>query len=568
LEEIKMKISKIFAGMSAMAIAASMLTMVSASAAGFTVNTAKDGEVVDNISMTSWSSQWVKCYDEGLKDADLSKYVMRFKVSTDGTYTAEDNVAFKVYGVNGDNDQGAVFAGVEGQKDYVFDYNLGDVVVDEWGGFGFNTQAGHRDVTFVSCEIVEAAAEPDTPVTGEIELTPDNCNFNADSNVFYLLGDESKGEGGYFATNADLVAADIKSITYYVNISDEDVANGTWIGGGIGTNGETNSWNSHEFTTQDFVTDEFGGYVDEDGDGLADRVKECQFQKVSDNLYAYTLVNEEGFFSEKDTYAQVWMQDWSVKTMTLAKVVLNAEKTYDNKEQPKVVALSSKKIEIGKGVSYNAPYELKASSIDGVTGAQKAVVDVSGIMANEGSDVAWNDWCCLYISVTDAEGAVKYYPVIGAEVGWDITVDDNGTPDNKDDDVIIPVADCTKADAEGKASVTVPFTDGSTIKVVALGWNEGEQADIPYINVDAVTVFATDIKDPTPDDPSSEPSSESVADSTSESTTDSTTSSKASSSSKAASNNTTTNPNTGAAALAAVGVALAGAAVVASKKRK
>ena len=42
----------------------------------------------------------------------------------------------------------------------------------------------------------------------------------------------------------------------------------------------------------------------------------------------------------------------------------------------------------------------------------------------------------------------------------------------------------------------------------------------------------------------------------------------AATSSKAANNASNTNPSTGAAALAAVGVALAGAAVVATKKRK
>lgn len=58
----------------------------------------------------------------------------------------------------------------------------------------------------------------------------------------------------------------------------------------------------------------------------------------------------------------------------------------------------------------------------------------------------------------------------------------------------------------------------------------------------------------------------SVADSSSTTVVDSTNS--AATSSKAANNASNTNPSTGAAALAAVGVALAGAAVVATKKRK
>lgn len=93
------------------------------------------------------------------------------------------------------------------------------------------------------------------------------------------------------------------------------------------------------------------------------------------------------------------------------------------------------------------------------------------------------------------------------------------------------------------------------------------------ILVDGVEFDPTNVPDDSTESSESTPdSSESKAES-SESTTDSTESTtnstnSAATSSKAANNASNTNPSTGAAALAAVGVALAGAAVVATKKRK
>lgn len=162
-----MKISKILAAASAAALVASMgVTFVSADTTytptTIEVNTTKDGEKVDHISVKSWGSQWVKCYDAALKDADLSKLAIHFVVESDGTYNEKDNIAFKLYGVNGDNDLGEVYSGVEGQKSYDFYYSLKDVNIDQYGGFGFNTQAGHRDITLVSADIVNVVEDSTT----------------------------------------------------------------------------------------------------------------------------------------------------------------------------------------------------------------------------------------------------------------------------------------------------------------------------------------------------------------------------------------------------------------------
>ena len=379
-----MRISKVLAAASAAALVASMgMTFVSAdttyTATKFVINTQKDGEKVSNISVSAWGSQWVKCYDEALKDADMSKLAIHFVVESDGAYTEKDNVAFKVYGVNGDNDQGEVFYGVAGTKTYDFYYNLKDVKIDQYGGFGFNTQAGHRDIKLVSADMVavgesapssstadssskaddtskpadaSSATEPVTPpkqntatdTVKDLEIGASDTGFVADSNTVRLVGDAAKGEYGYFASMDDLKKANVTAITYILNIDDKEVDAGTWIGGGLGTNAESTGWKGHEFTTQTFVLDKDGNYVDEDGDGLADRVKECTLTKIADGKYAYTLTNGgKTIFADTDTYAQLWMQDWSIKTMTLDKIILNPTTVYANPEQPKVgdVATSS-----------------------------------------------------------------------------------------------------------------------------------------------------------------------------------------------------------------------------------
>ncbi|MBR2305488.1 MAG: NPXTG-anchored protein, partial [Ruminococcus sp.] len=97
------------------------------------------------------------------------------------------------------------------------------------------------------------------------------------------------------------------------------------------------------------------------------------------------------------------------------------------------------------------------------------------------------------------------------------------------------------------------------------GFGGNLQVGVPAIVSSFVTGYS--IEDIAPAEESSEVVEES-SEVVEESSTAPTDSKKADSSSKAASAATTTNPGTGAAALAVVGVALAGAAVVTTKKRK
>ena len=237
-------------------------------------------------------------------------------------------------------------------------------------------------------------------------------------------------------------------------------------------------------------------------------------------------------------------------------------------------AVAPDKFDVNKGVSFNqsvvvdpAEYGVKDTEftkikigLKGISAADK------GAEPDTGS--AWNDWCTYKIKITKANGEVSWVAVAGAQVSWDTTVDDNGTPDNKDDDIIIPVADCVKAEAEtGKVTVELPYTEGDTYEVIALGWDGFP--DDPYINVVGVAFDDAEINWPAePQVPDESTPDESTPDeSTPDESTPETEESSEASKPGNSGNNGGSNANTGAVALGLGVLALAGAAVVVTKKK-
>ena len=137
---------------------------------------------------------------------------------------------------------------------------------------------------------------------------------------------------------------------------------------------------------------------------------------------------------------------------------------------------------VDAGVCYNTPYTTTAPD-----GAVKATLTFAPIL-NPDDETApqWNDWCTFKVTVTNADGSKNYMAVVGAQVGWDTTVDDNGTPDNKDDDVGISIADSMVmfSDVEESDPFEIACTPGATIEVAALGWNDTEEtASVDYFKV-------------------------------------------------------------------------------------
>lgn len=132
------------------------------------------------------------------------------------------------------------------------------------------------------------------------------------------------------------------------------------------------------------------------------------------------------------------------------------------------------------GVSYNEPFTSEPAPA-GVTTAT-IIFEPIGV---EGTDAAyWNDYCTFKFCVTDKDGNVEWHAVIGAAVSWDVTVDDNGTPDDDTDNIGFKPAECLTMWADENLVADVEIAEGSTITVTALGWNDTEESSAtPYFNV-------------------------------------------------------------------------------------
>ncbi len=133
--------------------------------------------------------------------------------------------------------------------------------------------------------------------------------------VFYLCGDETKGENGPFTGKMDEITKYV-SVKFTISLDEAEAADcagggETWVGGGVGFNSESTGWESHEWTPK---------ALDENGNP----VKELTLTKVSDGVYEVTFSREDGssIFAATDTYAQIWLQDWSTGNAKLTGVTL------------------------------------------------------------------------------------------------------------------------------------------------------------------------------------------------------------------------------------------------------
>ncbi|WP_295211759.1 NPXTG-anchored protein [Ruminococcus sp.] len=365
-----MKISKIFAGMSAAALAASMMSLAAFAADPVKAEADLSGGVISLIDETDKEGNVTKTgLLTGTGVAVTDVYGVDINVTVGADTAAAIEAGDWVGGGMGYNSESTGWASTEwsfqdGAKDITaakaedgsYDFVLkGDAAAfadtDTYAQVWLQNWST-SDFTFNAFTLLDKNGDPLVVVTNPADtgvkdfvITPDNCNFNTGANVFYLLGSADKEnsdtttgtEVGYYATAEELAEANIKSITFILNADDAKLAEADWVGGAVGFNSESTGWAGHEFTTQAFATDEDGNYVDADGDGLADRVKELTLTKIGDNKYACTFTSDEPIFTDV-TYAQVWMQDYSDNDITLDSIILNptGDNVYANPEQPKV----------------------------------------------------------------------------------------------------------------------------------------------------------------------------------------------------------------------------------------
>lgn len=557
-----MKISKIFAGMSAMAIAASMLTMVSASAAEAAYTGSKtmtgndswwaqetvtvsdligdvDPETVTEIKFTA-DSEFIFAYNStevtGTNEDGTDNFWKQADKSTELTIAGSDidwvdgnyyaalilnsnadttaTISWEVY-TDGETPApvdeipaDAIYAGGGSSWNGVEYESLKDVKFTAWDGIWF--QVGVEKEGFVAdtsnAKVVVKLTADEASVAGEDGTFADAIRYvdTTDATKYSVKQEDGKTEYVLEISYDDYVAA-IK------DVKGEDTTQ-VWENG-FGSN--------MQFGAAGTVTAYVTGVTYEEVKGV----------ELPEYVYAYGDLEDNGNV-RIELYNQWGPSGNDADKAEALKAIYDQLKVTDTLD---VTFTISGLDALNKDINANAHMTFFDGGMTWATWNEEK--DLPPISTN--ATITGDGTYTVSIkknpeATTDATGATVF--AVDIDGLWTAL----GLENMKD----LELTAAEKSQILADLGVTI-----SDVKIVADG--------VQFLPAEG------DKPDPTPVD-----SSESVADSTSESTTDSTTSSKASSSSKAASNNTTTNPNTGAAALAAVGVALAGAAVVASKKRK
>lgn len=361
-------------------------------------------------------------------------------------------------------------------------------------------------------------------------------------------------------TGTNVKLADVCGVDINVTVGADSAAKieaGDWIGGGLGYNSESTGWASTEWSFKE---------GDKDVTGV----------KAADGSYDFVLKGTDPVFADTDTFAQVWLQNWTTEDFTF-----NAFTLLDKDGNPLLVVESDKEqggnsvdlSEYKKQTEVTLNGEGLATSDDG-----KVRINIKHPWCDDAHKADFNlvdDWSvfagadaiAVTVDISNVTDAFTAYPCFtnGIENGigyWEASDNNPAVTVNADGTYtfIVKFPAALEMDANNMffdIATDLAGTDGedpavkmAVKKVVVLNKSEAEPTDSSES-----TAGPTDSTD-------SDDSNDVLVDSTDSKTN------SAATSSKAANNASNTNPSTGAAALAAVGVALAGAAVVATKKRK
>ena len=355
-------------------------------------------------------------------------------------------------------------------------------------------------------------------------------------------------------TGTNVKLSDVCGIDVNVTVGADSAAKieaGDWIGGGLGYNSESTGWASKEWSFQDGVKDVTG-------------------VKAADGSYDFVLKGTDPVFADTDTFAQVWLQNWTTKDFTF-----NAFTLLDKDGNPLLV-VESDKAQGGNTVDLS---EYKKQTEVTLNGEGRSVSDSGKVrinikhpwvddatfnLADDWSAFAGADAIAVTVDISNVTDAFNAYPCFSNGIENSI-----GYWEASDNNPAVTV------NADGTYTFIVKFPSALEMDAKNMFFDintdlAGTDGEDPAVKMAVKKVVVLNKSDAEPTDPS-----ESTADSTDSDeskgvlvdSSDSKTNSAATSS-KAANNASNTNPSTGAAALAAVGVALAGAAVVATKKRK
>lgn len=355
-------------------------------------------------------------------------------------------------------------------------------------------------------------------------------------------------------TGTNVKLSDVCGIDVNVTVGADSAAKieaGDWIGGGLGYNSESTGWASKEWSFQDGAKDVTG-------------------VKAADGSYDFVLKGKDPVFADTDTFAQVWLQNWTTKDFTF-----NAFTLLDKDGNP-ILVVESDKAQGGNTVDLSEYKKQTEVTLNGegrsVSDSGKVRINIKHPWVDDATFNLVDDWSvfagadaiAVTVDISNVTDAFNAYPCFSNGIENSI-----GYWEASDNNPAVTV------NADGTYTFIVKFPSALEMDAKNMFFDintdlAGTDGEDPAVKMAVKKVVVLNKSDAEPTDPS-----ESTADSTDSTDsdeskvilTDSKTNSAATSS-KAANNASNTNPSTGAAALAAVGVALAGAAVVATKKRK
>lgn len=355
-------------------------------------------------------------------------------------------------------------------------------------------------------------------------------------------------------TGTNVKLSDVCGIDVNVTVGADSAAKieaGDWIGGGLGYNSESTGWASKEWSFQDGAKDVTG-------------------VKAADGSYDFVLKGKDPVFADTDTYAQVWLQNWTTKDFTF-----NAFTLLDKDGNP-ILVVESDKAQGGNTVDLSEYKKQTEVTLNGegrsVSDSGKVRINIKHPWVDDATFNLVDDWSvfagadaiAVTVDISNVTDAFNAYPCFSNGIENSI-----GYWEASDNNPAVTV------NADGTYTFIVKFPSALEMDAKNMFFDintdlAGTDGEDPAVKMAVKKVVVLNKSDAEPADPS-----ESTADSTDSDeskgvlvdSSDSKTNSAATSS-KAANNASNTNPSTGAAALAAVGVALAGAAVVATKKRK
>lgn len=355
-------------------------------------------------------------------------------------------------------------------------------------------------------------------------------------------------------TGTNVKLSDVCGIDVNVTVGADSAAKieaGDWIGGGLGYNSESTGWASKEWSFQDGVKDVTG-------------------VKAADGSYDFVLKGTDPVFADTDTFAQVWLQNWSTNDFTF-----NAFTLLDKDGNP-ILVVESDKAQGGNTVDLSEYKKQTEVTLNGegrsVSDSGKVRINIKHPWVDDATFNLVDDWSvfagadaiAVTVDISNVTDAFNAYPCFSNGIENSI-----GYWEASDNNPAVTV------NADGTYTFIVKFPSALEMDAKNMFFDintdlAGTDGEDPAVKMAVKKVVVLNKSDAEPAD-----SSESTADSTDSDeskgvlvdSSDSKTNSAATSS-KAANNASNTNPSTGAAALAAVGVALAGAAVVATKKRK